>query len=197
MEKEVDIISFLEGVVEENTRSYQSDFAYDEKCLQAAMLETYQENRTFLWMSRPCGTHCVLEREAFLVETGAHNIWTHYSYDTEHIQAYRIIVAPGRVGAFVLGKLQRLNYGEQVQRVKQNAIHVQSVEMAFTDGTVLAMPYEDYRERLHSLLAEHGKIDRIQYKPENEHELTSLLQMERIISTARKRPRRPRTPPTH
>ena len=53
MEKKADIIPFLESVVEKNTRSYQSDFAYDEKRLQAAMLEMYQEDRTFLWMSRP------------------------------------------------------------------------------------------------------------------------------------------------
>ena len=43
MEKKADIIPFLESVVEKNTRSYQSDFAYDEKRLQAAMLEMYQE----------------------------------------------------------------------------------------------------------------------------------------------------------
>ena len=134
MEKKADIIPFLESIVKENTRSYQSDFAYDEKRLQAAMLEMYQEDRTFLWMSRPCGTHCVLEREVFLRETGAHSIWTHYDYDIEHIRAFRVIVAPGRPGAFVLGKLQPLNYGEQVQRVKRDALHVESVEMSFEDG---------------------------------------------------------------
>ena len=39
MEKKIDIIPFLAGIVEENTQHYQSDFAYDEKRLQAAMLE--------------------------------------------------------------------------------------------------------------------------------------------------------------
>ena len=71
MEKKVDIIPFLESVVEENTRSYQSDLKIDERILQAAMLETYQEDRTFLWMSRPCGTHCLLEREVFFEGDGS------------------------------------------------------------------------------------------------------------------------------
>ena len=47
MEKKIDIIPFLAGIVEENTQHYQSDFAYDEKRLQAAMLEISQEDRTF------------------------------------------------------------------------------------------------------------------------------------------------------
>ena len=196
MEKKIDIIPFLEGIVEENTHSYQSDFAYDEARLTAAMLETSQENRTFLWMSRSCGTHCVLEREAFLRETGAHDIWTHYEYDAEHIKAFRITVAPGYKGAFVLGKIQALNYAEQVQRVKRNAIHVQTVKMTFEDGETRAMLYEDYRKEIHSLLADHGKMGDIIYRPENEYELACVLQAERTISAAKKRPPRKRKPAT-
>lgn len=196
MEKKIDIIPFLAGIVEENTRSYQSDFSYDEKRLQAAMLEVSQEDRTFLWLSRPCGTNCVLEREAFLRETGAHSTWTHYEYDAEHIKAFRITVAPGRPGAFVLGKVQPLDYREQVQRIKQNAIHVHTVDMVFEDGTSLTMFYRDYSQQFRSLLAVHGKIEHTTYRPEHEAELACILQAERAISAAKKRPRRPRKPPT-
>ena len=42
MEKKVDIIPFLESVVEENTRSYQLDIVHDECRLQKAMLEVRQ-----------------------------------------------------------------------------------------------------------------------------------------------------------
>ena len=69
MEKKIDIIPFLQGVVEENTQHYQSDFAHDEARLTAAMLEISREKRTFLWLSRPCGTLCVPEREAFIKES--------------------------------------------------------------------------------------------------------------------------------
>ena len=133
MEKKVDIIPFLEGIVEENTVSYQSDLKYDERILQAAMLEVRQEDRTFLWMSRPCGTRCLLEREVFLRETNAHTTWTHYDYDAEHIKAFRVIVAPGRPGAFVLGKIQPLNYGEEVQREMKTPLHVEAAVLPFHD----------------------------------------------------------------
>lgn len=194
MEKKIDIIPFLEGIVEKNTRSYQSDFSYDEKRLQAAMLEVRQEDRTFLWLSRPCGTNCVLEREAFLRETGAHSIWTHYEYDAEHIKAFRIIVAPGRIGSFVLGKVQPLDYWEQVQRIKQNAIHVQTMDVVFEDGASITMLYRDYSQHFRSLLSAHGKIERIRYQPENEAELACILQTERMISAAKKRPLHPQKP---
>lgn len=196
MEKKVDIIPFLEGVVEENTVSYQSDLKYDERILQTAMLETYQEDRTFLWMSRPCGTRCLLEREVFLRETRAHTTWTHYDYDAEHIKAFRVIVAPGRPGAFVLGKIQPLNYGEQVQRVKQNALHVQTVKMTFEDKTVFTVPFTEYPSQYRSLSVTHGKVESIYYAPENEAELSCVLQAERAISAAKKRTRRPRKPQT-
>ena len=193
MEKKVDMIPFLEGVVEENTVSYQSDLKYDERILQAAMLEVRQEDRTFLWMSRPCGTRCLLER---CLETTAHTTWTHYDYDAEHIKAFRVIVAPGRPGAFVLGKIQPLNYGEQVQRVKQNALHVEAVEMTFQDDKAYTLPFEEYRGQFRELLAEHGKLQTIRYLPENENELSCVLQAERAISAAKKRARRPRKPQT-
>lgn len=194
MEKKIDIIPFLAGIVEENTQHYQSDFAYDEKRLQAAMLEISQEDRTFLWMSRPCGTLCVPEREAFIKESTAHIAWTHYDYDAEHIKAYRVIVEPGRAGASVLGQVKPLRYGEQVERVKRNAVHAEMVELTFADGTELELPYAAYSGHFHSLINDHGRIERIHYKPGNELELDCVLQKERIASAVRKRTPRKKKP---
>lgn len=189
MEKKIDIIPFLQGIVEENTHHYQSDFAYDEQRLQAAMLEVNQEDRTLLWMSRPCGTWCFLERDIFLRDTQAHIVWTNEDYIAEasQIKAYRIIVAPGYPGAFVLGKIQPLNYGEQVQRVKKNAIHIHAVELTFKDGETRAMSYGDYPKRVSSLVSKHGNVERIHYKPEDEAELTGILKAERMIPAVKKR----------
>ncbi len=199
MEKKIDIIPFLEGIVEENTQIYQSDLAnYDKERLQAAMLEPSQENRTFLWMSRPCGTCCLLERETFIKETPAHIIWTQSDYiaEADKIRAYRVIVAPGYTGAFVLGTVKPLNYGEQVQRIKQNAIHAQSVELIFEDGEAREMSYGDYSSRRRSLIAAHGKIEQLHYKVEDEGELENILQTERMIPAVRKRTLRRKKPPT-
>lgn len=198
MEKKIDIIPFLEGIVAENTHHYQSNFAYDEKRLQAAMLEISQEDRTFLWMSRPCGTWCFLERDIFIRDTQAHTVWTNEDYIAEagQIKAYRIIVAPGRQGAFVLGKVTPLNYGEQVQRVKQYAIHAETVGLTFADGTELEMSCAAYSKSLHGLINTHGQIEHIYYKPRNEAELNSILRAERIIPAVRKQTPRKKKPAT-
>ena len=197
MEKKIDIIPFLAGIVEENTHSYQSDFAHDERRLQAAMLEMYQENRTFLWMSRPCGTYCVLEREAFIKDTPAHIVWTYGDYvaEADKIKAYRVIVAPGYKGAFVLGAVKPLNYGEQVQRVMRNAIPAQSVEITFEDGEARTVPVDVYSTQFGRLAAEHGKATKIYYRPENEAELANILQTERMISAVRNKRPQKRKPP--
>ena len=180
----------------ENTQHYQLDLAFDERRFEKAMLETRQEDRTFLWMSRPCGTWCFLEREIFLRETQAHTTWTYQEYiaDAEHIKAFRVIVAPGYAGAFVLGRVQPLNYGEQVQRVKQNALHVQTMEMTAGNGEVYTASFEDYPGQYRRLLSLYGDFQNIRYLPENEMELSCVLQRERELSTVKRRTRRPRKP---
>lgn len=189
MEKKIDIIPFLAGIVEENTHSYQSDFAYDERRLQKAMLEPSQENRTFLWMSRPSGTYCFLEREVFIRETSAHIVWTHSDYvaTADRIRAYRIVVAPGQEGNFTLGTVKPLNYGEQVQRVMRNAIHAQTVDVTFDDGTALTMSYDEYSAQFGRLIDAHGKVAQIYFRPQNEAELAVILQKERMIPAVRKK----------
>lgn len=193
-----DILPLLAKIVEENTRQYQTDFLHDKRRLEDASWNPDQEFRTFLWMSRPCGTWCVLEREAFLLETPAHIIWTGGDYiaEADQIKAYRVIVAPERTKGSVLGKIQPLLYGEQVQRVKQNSLHVQTVNMKFEDGAHYTLSYEDYQRQIYGLINTHGRIERIRYAPEDERELSCILTAERAISAAKKRPPRKKKPAT-
>lgn len=195
MEKKADIIPILEGIVEENTKSYQSDFALDAERLTAAMLEPVPENRVFLWMSRPCGTWLFWEREVFLKDTRAYITWTHPDYiaQADRIKAYRVTVAPGRPGAFVLGKLQPLNYGEQVERVGRLALPFHQVQVTFEGGETHIMTRSDYYNQFHSIFSGSKKIECINYQPENEGELSALLYMER--HPPKQRSRRPKKPP--
>lgn len=78
MERQIEIIPFLSRVVQENTHAYQEDFDYDVRKITRAVQESNMEDRTFYWMSRPCGTWCVKERNVFLRETEEHAIWTYY-----------------------------------------------------------------------------------------------------------------------
>ena len=198
MEKMIDVISFLGEIVRENTQLYQSDFDYDKAKLQAAAQEPEQENRTLLWMSRPCGTWCFWEREVFLRDSLAHNVWTssYYEEEAHKIKAYRVVLAPGQSGGPVLGTIQPLNYSEQIQRVKRNSVDVDTVDVTFADGEVCSLAYMEYRIRADILIAAHGRVEKIHYRPEHEEMLVQALQAERTISAVKKRPRQPRKQPS-
>lgn len=60
-----DILSCLTEIVQKNTRAYTTDFDFDAKRLWDSAQESDMERRSFLWMCRPLGTWCVLEREVF------------------------------------------------------------------------------------------------------------------------------------
>ena len=93
---EVDLLDNLEKIMKKNTKSYQSDFAYDREDLEeaAARADTVPlRERTYLWMSRHCGTWCLEEKRVFLKPTSAHHIWTYYGEDTgQRILAYTVEV---------------------------------------------------------------------------------------------------------
>ena len=61
-----DILNFLEKIVQRNTLAYKEDFDVDKEILWNSAQGSSLEHRSFLWMSRPCGTWCVPERETLL-----------------------------------------------------------------------------------------------------------------------------------
>ena len=67
MEKEIELIPFLERVMKRTTKLYQEDFSGDCARLKYAA-DNPGEEHTFYWMARPCGTWLVTERDAFLNE---------------------------------------------------------------------------------------------------------------------------------
>ena len=195
MAKKIEIIPFLAKIVKENTSTYQTDLAFDEKRLQVAMLEANRENRTFLWMCRPCGTWCVLEREAFLKSSDAFMIWTHPDYvaEADHIKAYRIFVEPGQPGSAVLGTVQPLNYVEQVERVKQQALPIDQVTVTFKNGEIRTMAFGEYTKQFPSLACKSKSIESIQFRARDEGRLSGILFLER--HPLKEYPRRPKKPP--
>ena len=196
MERKIEIIPFLAGIVKANTRTYQSDLTFDEKRLQAAMLDPVPENRVLLWMCRPCGTWCFSEREVFLRDTEAFLTWTYEDYiaQADQIKAYRITVDPGYPGEFVLGNVQPLDYGKQVERVMRLALPIHQVSLTFDDGETCAISYRDYMAQYHSIHGQ-GNVQHIGYLPENEGELASVLYLERHPPKQRFRRPSNRLPP--
>lgn len=114
---EIDLLGNLEKIMKQNTKSYQSDFDIDRKILIDAAKNTDTvalRERTYLWMSRTCGTWCVKERDVFLEPTYAHNIWNYYADETsQKILAYAVEVT-GMESKKVLGNLYPLDYRKHV-----------------------------------------------------------------------------------
>ena len=101
MGKEISLIAFLDEVVSRNTQHYKSDFELDAQKLRDALDSPNQDERVFYFMSRPNGTWCVLERDAFLRESDGYKIWTHYANMPAGIEAYRIVIT-GQCGTCLL-----------------------------------------------------------------------------------------------
>ena len=181
-----DILSYLAEVVKQNTRAYAADFDYDAKRLWDSAQETDMEHRSFLWMSRPCGTWCVLEHEAFLDDTNANCIWTHYADCPEGILAYRVVIEGIRDGKLA-GKIIPLDYAKQVQRVIKSALPIAKVQYRDKDEYFCESSHETF---IHRVLRLEENTHDIRYVPECEAELQRLLSLEHQMEKQDKRPRR-------
>lgn len=165
MEESIDILAFLEQVMLENTRSYQSDFQYDIARLRDAALESDPERRTFYWMSRPAGTWLVTERDAFLRGSNGYTIWTHYAGEPKGIRAYRVAVTGGSRER-PLGTVRKLNYAQQVKRVEARALPTVRLELFFCSGQVREIAPERYKKEREWLFNEYGMLEYLRYCPE-------------------------------
>lgn len=133
----IDLLENLEKIMRINTRSYQSDFEWDRETLMdaAANVDTVPlRDRIYLWMSRPCGTWCVKEKDVFLEPTYAHNIWSYYAGETsQRILAYAVEVM-GIEEKKAVGNLYPLDYWKHVESVKDAAIPADRIRMVYEKG---------------------------------------------------------------
>ena len=181
-----DILSHLAEIVQKNTRAYTTDFDFDAKRLWASAQETDMERRSFLWMCRPLGTWCVLEREVFLDDTNANCIWTHYADCPDGILAYRVVIEGIRDGKLA-GKIIPLDYAKQVQRVIKSALPIAKVQYRDKDEYFCESSHETF---IHRVLRLEENTHDIRYVPECEAELQRLLSLEHQMEKQDKRPRR-------
>ncbi len=133
----IDLLENLEKIMRINTRSYQSDFERDRETLMdaAANADTVPlRDRIYLWMSRPCGTWCVKEKDVFLEPACTHNIWSYYADETsQRILAYAVEVM-GIEDKKAVGNLYPLEYRKHVESVKDAAIPADRIRMVYEKG---------------------------------------------------------------
>lgn len=167
-----DILHTLQAVLLENTTSYQSDFEFDVTTLLESADKPKIEDRTYYWLSRPCGTWCLKERDVFLKGSAAYNIWTHYESEHDGFRASRVVIEE-KNDQGLFGQVIPFNYGESVQRIKKAALPYLYISGEFGGGTTFSKTLytefasNDYlRVRVH-----HGGLKRCEPYPENEDAL--------------------------
>jgi hypothetical protein len=171
----VDIAACLGAVLEINTEFYKSDFKYDTEMFTDAAKRPDGDNNRLVWLSRHSGTECFGERDIYLIESQAHNSWTYYA-DTrsDTIRAY-VVEIKGIVNGRAAGDLYELDYREHARQVKENAIHVASVNVKYADGAELHMPYKEWDGQREQLYHRHGEMTRCRREPEDETVLSGII----------------------
>ena len=141
----VDILGFLGQVVELHTQHYKDDFDIDKELIPKLALSGEPEDRRLLWMSRPCGTYTLREREVYLEDSYANNVWRFYHEQTKDpVLAYAISIKDVRDGK-VIGNIYPLDYGSHVERTKSLTCPIEKVSVVFEDGTNIIIPYQNRR----------------------------------------------------
>lgn len=175
-----DIIATLRAVVNKNTKLYKEDFKQDIKIFREAAKnpDTPEEKRTFLWLSRPMGTYCVPEREAFIKGTQSHAVWTFYrtgdSAEAKSAIAY-VVVVKGKNGRKVFGSLYPIDYIKHSEHTEKVAVKTKNQRVYYEKGDIiLPSDVHTYPES-----EELGKIKAFEYIPDNPEALKEVLRAEK------------------
>jgi sporulation protein YlmC with PRC-barrel domain len=172
----VDIIAALAGVVERNTKHYQTDFEYDRDMFIAAAQSADPGDKTLLWLSRESGTQCVQEREAFISGSEGHVSWTYYR-GSRNIAAFAAEIA-GMENGKPVGTLYELDFDRHAEHVKRAALLIAGVTLTFEDGSVKRFPYEKIKGNWARIQNQYGRLADCRYEVADEGALKALLQQE-------------------
>ena len=61
--EDVDLLGALSRIVDLHTQHYKDDFDLDKELISKLAVSERSEDKQLLWMSRPCGTYTLRERE--------------------------------------------------------------------------------------------------------------------------------------
>ena len=172
----VDVIDTLQQIMRHNTAYYRNDFDIDKRILTRAAQSSSPEDKAFLWMSRPAGTHCLRERDVFLKDTREYNTFRFYAEQTsDKVLAY-VVAVTGIKDGTIMGNLYELDYREQAKKVFREALPADTNALIYENGTrhqpsnyrFDAQPDRDF-----------GKFERFEALPNDPDALQELLRGER------------------
>lgn len=185
---DIDIVAFLEEKMKSNTKHYQSDFEYDKKGFENAADSERKEDKTLLWLSRPCGTQCVKEQEAFIAGSSANITWRFYAEQTaDPIIAFTVEIT-GRDKGVIRGNVYELDFRAHAAEVAKSPVNPQNVTMTFEDGYVEAdFPFPRNYFSVKELTAAHGAIKDSFLTPDQPERLQHILSEQKAKRDSLKR----------
>lgn len=176
----VDILDALGQIMELHTQHFKQDFDLDKELIPKLAVSSDPEDRRLLWMSRPCGTYTLRERETYLDGSYENSVWKYYyEQSKDPVLAYALSIKGIQDGK-VMGNIYPLDYLDHVERVKLLTCPIEKVTVTFEDGAVVTLPYQTRRQFINELSPEHGTPKFMRYEPESERELAMILKRERF-----------------
>ena len=89
--EDVDLLGALSRIVDLHTQHYKEDFDLDKELISKLAVSDRSEDKQLLWMSRPCGTYTLREREVYLDGSHENKVWRFYQEQTnDPVLAYAI-----------------------------------------------------------------------------------------------------------
>lgn len=156
--KDINIIDFLQQVVNNNTIVYATDFKYDKQTL----LNTIG-GENFFWLSRSTGTCLVNEEEVYILDTVESNMWTNYNKKNDSVEAFFISVNKV-VDGVVLGNVLEIDYEKHIDYISKHSEVAKEVLITFKDD-VKFFDISEYRNKLYWLGETYGPILSTKYIP--------------------------------
>lgn len=176
----VDVLQFMEQIVQKHMQCYQSDFEIDKEILKEAAGNKEQQDRTFIWLCRTHGTWCLHERDVFIKNTREYNTFTFYMEQTSEPVLAFVVEVTGVCDDTVYGNLYAVNYEAFYKHVKDSALDEAYIVMKYEYGIRIKNAYahiDAYPDK------EYGEFKSFQSQPSSQEELKDLLCRERLERT--------------
>lgn len=173
----VELIPFMQTVVQEHTKHYQSDFEIDKETLTEAVGKNNFLDKTFIWLCRENGTWLLRERDVFIKNTRENNTFRFYKEQTrEKILAFTVEISGYSViNGSLIGNIYPRSYDKLYELVKSVSVPASSVLMKYQLGTLIksADDFNGYPD------SEYGYLTSYEFFPQSEDALKKILRDER------------------
>ena len=179
--EDMDIISALRKIVDNNNLFYKTDFNYDVETLETAAGGSH-----FLWLSRTSGTSLFAERGAHIRNHEAHHSWPYYS-DTAYygVKAFAVEVVENG-GGRPIGNIYELDYRKHNDEIRHNSFSARTVDVTFKPNqlypeTTRTIDVAEYNDRFRSLVNRYGEVSSIKYNlsAQDDTQLSKILMASR------------------